>query len=59
MIHGSQAVMLFAGFLFLMGLISAGPTIVALANALIPLVLVVALAVGVLRLVWHHTNRDI
>lgn len=58
MMNGTQALVLFAGFLFFAGLVSAGPTIVALANALAPLVLAIGLVAGVLRLVWHYTNRD-
>lgn len=40
----------------LCAVIAAGPTIVALAHALVPFVLVVGLVVAVLRLVWHFTN---
>lgn len=41
----------------LSALVSAGPTIVALANALAPLVLAVGLVIAVLRIVWHFTKR--
>lgn len=44
--------------IFLCALISAEPTIVALAHALGPLVLAIGLTIGVLRLVWHYTDRD-
>lgn len=37
-------------------LVSAGPTLVGLAEALVPLVLVVGLVVAVLRVVWHFTT---
>lgn len=59
MIGTKETAVLFAGFLFLCGLVSAGPVIVALANALAPLVLAVGLVVAVLRLVWHYTHRDL
>lgn len=58
MLNSNQALALFAAFLLLYALVAAGPTIVALANALTPLVLVVGLVVCVVRLVWHYTNRD-
>lgn len=58
MTNPTHAVVLFAAFLFLAGLLAAGPTIVALASALAPLLLAVGLVVAVLRLVWHYTNRD-
>jgi hypothetical protein len=38
-------------------LVSAGPALVALANAAVPLVLVVGIVVAVLRLVFFHTRR--
>ena len=38
-------------------LVSAGPTLVALAEAAVPLVLVVAFAVVVIRLAFFHTRN--
>lgn len=38
-------------------LVSAGPTLVGLAHAAVPLVIAIGLVVAVLRLVWHITNR--
>lgn len=38
-------------------LVSAGPTLVALAHAAIPLVLVVGFVAVVLRLVFFHTRK--
>ena len=38
-------------------LVSAGPTLVALAHAAIPLVLVVGVVVVVVRLVFFHTRK--
>lgn len=38
-------------------LTSAGPTVVALAHALVPIVLAVGAVAVVLRLVWYFTNR--
>lgn len=35
---------------------TCGPTVVALAHALIPLVLVVGIVLCALRLIWHHTS---
>lgn len=37
-------------------LVSAGPTLVALARSVVPLILVVGLVVGGLRLVWYWTS---
>jgi hypothetical protein len=36
---------------------SAGPTIVALVHAVVPLIVVLAAVVVVLRLLWYFTNR--
>lgn len=55
---GKEVLLLFTAFLFLWGLVYSAPTIVAVADALIPLVLVVGLVIAVLRLVCHYTNRD-
>jgi hypothetical protein len=38
-------------------LVSAGPTLVALAHAAIPLILVVGFVTVVLRLVFFHTRK--
>ena len=38
-------------------LVAAGPTIVALAHAAVPLVLVVGLVVILARLAWYFTGR--
>lgn len=38
-------------------LTSAGPALVALAQALVPLVIVGGIVAVVLRVVWHYTNR--
>lgn len=40
----------------LLALVTAGPTLVCLAQALVPLALVVGVVVAVLRLVWFHTG---
>lgn len=37
-------------------LVAAGPTLVALLDAAVPLVIAVGAVVVVLRLVWHFTN---
>ena len=58
MIRGNSVLWLFAAFLCLCALVSAGPTIVALAHALAPLVLSIGLVAAVVRLVWHYTTRD-
>lgn len=39
-------------------LMAAGQTLIALANAVAPLVLASGLVVCVIRVVWHYTNRD-
>ena len=36
---------------------SAGPTLVGLVHAAVPLVLAVGAVAALLRLVWHFTNR--
>ncbi len=43
--------------MILLLLIEAGPTVVALAHALVPLVLVTGAVVATVRLVWFYTNR--
>lgn len=40
----------------LVALIAAGPTLACLADALVPLVLVVGIVVAVLRVVWFYTR---
>jgi hypothetical protein len=50
-------VWLVVGIIALSVLVSAGPTIVALANALAPLVLAVGLVIAVLRIVWLFTKH--
>lgn len=41
----------------LSALVSAGPTLVALLHAAVPLVIVITIAAVLLRLVWSHTHR--
>jgi hypothetical protein len=48
---------LLLGIVMLAALIMAGPTIVRLTQALVPLVLVVGVIVVVLRLVWCYCRR--
>lgn len=43
--------------ILLAAVIAAGPTLTGLANALVPLVLVVGVIVAVLRIVWAATRR--
>ncbi len=38
-------------------LVSAGPTLVALVNAAVPLVVAVGLVAAILRVVFFHTRR--
>jgi hypothetical protein len=45
------------GVVMLAALITAGPTIVRLTQALVPLVLVVGVVVGALRLAWCYSRR--
>lgn len=40
----------------LLVLVTAGPTLVCLAQALVPLAVVVGVVAAVLRLVWFHTR---
>lgn len=47
---------LIAAIVALAVLVSAGPTLVALAHSLAPLVLAVGAVVAVLRLVWYWTS---
>jgi hypothetical protein len=48
---------LIASIAILSVLVAAGPTLVALANAVVPLVIAVGVVVAVLRLVFFHTRR--
>ena len=50
-------VCLVASIVALAVLVSAGPTIVSLVHAVVPLLLAVGALVVVLRLVWYFTNR--
>jgi hypothetical protein len=45
------------GIVTLSILVSAGPTLVALANALVPLVIVLGVLAIALRLVFFHTRK--
>lgn len=38
-------------------LTAAGPALVALSNAMVPVVIAVGLMLALLRLVWFYTNR--
>lgn len=38
-------------------IVSAGPTLIALAHALVPLVIVGGIIAAVLRIVWHYTDH--
>jgi hypothetical protein len=38
-------------------LVAAGPTLVALANAAVPLVIAIGIVVAALRLVFFHTRK--
>lgn len=51
------ATLLLVAIVVLCLLVSAGPTLVALAHAAIPLVLVVGVVIAVLRLVFFHTRK--
>ncbi len=48
---------LFILVIALAALVSAGPVLVELARALVPLVIVGGIVAVVLRLVFHHTRR--
>lgn len=48
---------LIIGLVTLSILVSAGPTLVALAHALLPLVIVIGVLAIVLRLVFFHTRK--
>jgi hypothetical protein len=48
---------LIAAIVALSVLVSAGPTLVALANAAVPLVIAVGVVAVALRLVFFHTRR--
>jgi hypothetical protein len=45
------------GIVALSVLVSAGPTLVGLAHAVVPLVIAIGVVIVALRLVWHFTNR--
>lgn len=53
----SKHVAVLLGCLLLYGLIGAAPTIIAVANAVVPALLVLALVVAALRLLWFYTQR--
>ena len=54
----SRAVAYLVGAIVLLAvLVSAGPTLVALAEAAVPLVIAVSAAAIALRLVWHYTRN--
>lgn len=57
MSHGLSAGKLLVGVVVLVALCSAGPTLVALLNAAVPLVIVGGVVAAVLRLVFFHTRR--
>ena len=48
---------LIVGIVALSVLVSAGPTLVALVNAAVPLVVAIGVVAVVLRLVFFHTRR--
>jgi hypothetical protein len=50
-------VYLVAAIVALSVLVSAGPTLIGLLNATVPLVVAGGSVVVALRLVWHFTNR--
>ncbi len=41
----------------LVAIVAAGPTLIALLHAAVPLVIVGGIVAVVLRVVWHYTNR--
>jgi hypothetical protein len=49
--------LLFTGFIALLLLATAAPLLIRLSQALMPLVIVAAIAVVVVRLVFFHTRR--
>lgn len=51
-------VLLIVSLVVLSALMSAGPTLVALADAAVPLTLAFGAVVVAMRLVWHYTSRD-
>jgi hypothetical protein len=53
----SLVVLLVVSIVGLSALVSAGPTLISLADAAVPLVIAVGIVVGVLRLIWHYTSR--
>jgi hypothetical protein len=58
MSHSPQpARWLFILVMALAALVSAGPTLVKLLQAAVPLVIVGGIVAVVLRVVWHFTNR--
>lgn len=48
---------LVAAIVLLAVLVSAGPTLIALAQAAVPLVIAIGVVVVVVRVVWAFTNR--
>lgn len=50
-------VLLIVAIVALSLLVSAGPTIVGILNAAVPLIIAGGLVAAVLRLVWFHTRR--
>jgi hypothetical protein len=57
MSHKSPASLIVAAIGGLLMVAALTPALIALSSALVPLVLVVAIAAAVLRLVWFHTRR--
>jgi hypothetical protein len=54
---GKPVLYIVIGIIALSVLVSAGPTLVALVNAAVPLVVAVGVVAVVLRLVFFHTRR--
>ncbi|MDO8213475.1 hypothetical protein [Conexibacter sp. CPCC 206217] len=50
-------VFLVAAIVTLSVLVSAGPPLVAILDAAVPLVVAVGLVGAIVRLVWHYTSR--
>jgi hypothetical protein len=57
MSHGLSTGKVLLGVVVLVALCSAGPTLVALLHAAVPLVIVGGIVAVVLRLVFFHTRR--
>jgi len=53
----SPVVYLIVAIVALNILVAAGPTLISLVNAAVPLVIVAGVVVGVLRLVFFHTRN--